>query len=92
MSARGNAFGNVVKDGDKVILHSASGKDLEVPILKDIEKKGAWKNQQGRLAMVGAAKHLETMECYACHTTWGLELQYENGVFVRAVTRGDGIF
>lgn len=70
VSARGNAFGNIVKDGDKVILHSASGKDLEVPILKDIEKKGAWKNQQGRLAMVGAAKHLETMECYACHATW----------------------
>ena len=70
LTARGNAFGNVVKDGDKVVLHSASGKDHVVPILKDIEKNNKWKNPNGRLAMVGAAKHLETMECYACHATW----------------------
>lgn len=70
LSSRGNPFGNVVKDGDKVILHSATGKSLDVPILKDIEKNDTWKNPQGRLAMVGAPKHLETMECYACHATW----------------------
>lgn len=70
LSARGNPLGNVVKDGKKVILHSATGKTLEVPILKDIEKENKWKNPDGRLAMVGAAKHLETMECYACHSTW----------------------
>lgn len=70
VSSRGNPFGNVVKDGDQVILHSATGKTLKVPILKDIEKNNLWKNPEGRLAMVGAAKHLETMECYACHATW----------------------
>ncbi|UJF25219.1 hypothetical protein L0B52_03455 [Suttonella sp. R2A3] len=70
ISSRGNAFGNVVKDGDKVILHSATGKTLEVPILKDIEDNNLWQNPEGRLAMVGAPKHLETMECYACHATW----------------------
>jgi len=70
LSARGNPFGNVVKDGDKVILHSATGKKHNVPILKDIEKNNAWKNPEGRFAMVGASKHLETMECYACHATW----------------------
>ena len=70
LSSRGNPFGNVVKDGARVILHSATGKAIEVPILKDIEENKSWKNPQGRLAMVGAAKHLETMECYACHATW----------------------
>ncbi len=70
LSARGNPFGNVVKDGDRVILHSATGKTLDVPILKDIEENNAWQNPEGRLAMVGAARHLETMECYACHATW----------------------
>lgn len=70
LSARGNPLGNVVKDGSKVLLHSASGKTLEFPLLKDIEDKNLWKNPKGRLAMVGASKHLETMECYACHSTW----------------------
>lgn len=70
LSARGNPLGNVVKDGDKVILHSASGKDLIVPILKDINDKNLWQNPEGKLAMVGASKHLEKMECYACHARW----------------------
>ncbi|MCD8213152.1 MAG: hypothetical protein LUC34_03745 [Campylobacter sp.] len=70
LSARGNPLGNVVKDKDKVILHFAGGKDLNVPLLKDIEKNNKWKSQKGRLAMVGASKHLETLECYACHATW----------------------
>lgn len=70
LSARGNPYGNVVKNGNKVVLHSATGKTLNVPILKDIEKNNTWKNPEGRLAMVGAPKHLETMECYACHATW----------------------
>lgn len=70
LSARGNPFGNVVKDDEKVLLHSASGKTLEVPVLKTIEKNNKWKNPDGRLAMVGASKHMDTMECYACHATW----------------------
>ena len=36
LTARGNPFGNLVKDGDKAILHSASGLDFEVPVLKQI--------------------------------------------------------
>ena len=36
LSARGNPLGNVVKDGDKVIMHSANGFDFEVPILKKL--------------------------------------------------------
>lgn len=70
LSARGNPLGNVVKDGDKVILHSAAGKDHVVPILKDIEKNNLWKNPDGRLAMVGVSKHIDKMECYTCHSRW----------------------
>lgn len=70
ISARGNPLGNVVKDGNKVILHSATGKDFVVPVLKTIEKTNSWKSPEGRLAMVGAAKHLQKMECYTCHSTW----------------------
>ncbi|OCR93304.1 multiheme c-type cytochrome [Campylobacter fetus] len=70
LSARGNPLGNVVKDGGKVIIHLANGKDLNVPVLKDIEAKNAWKNPKGRLAMVATPSHLEKMECYACHATW----------------------
>lgn len=70
LSARGNPLGNVIKDGKKVILHSATGRDLVVPVLKDIELNNKWKTKEGRLAMVGAARHLETMECYTCHSTW----------------------
>jgi hypothetical protein len=33
-TSRGNPFGNVVKDGDRVILHSATGKDFVVPLFK----------------------------------------------------------
>ncbi|RAX53999.1 hypothetical protein CCY99_04770 [Helicobacter sp. 16-1353] len=70
LSARGNPLNNVVKDGDKVILHSASGKDLIVPILKDIEKNNTWKNPKGRLAMSAVISHIDKMECYTCHSTW----------------------
>ncbi len=34
MSSRGNPLGNVVKEGRRVVLHSATGKDFEVPLFK----------------------------------------------------------
>ena len=36
LTARGNPFGNVVRSGDSVVLHSASGLDFEVPVLKQL--------------------------------------------------------
>jgi len=37
--------GTAVKKGDKVIMHSASGLDFEVPILKQLKLDNGWKDQ-----------------------------------------------
>lgn len=70
LTARGNPFGNVVKKGSKVILHSASGVDFEVPVLKQIATDGTWKSPNAQVAMMSVGKHMESMECYACHADW----------------------
>ena len=70
LTARGNPYGNVVKRGDKVIMHSASGLDFEVPVLKQIATDGSWKNQNAEVAMGSVGRHMESMECYACHADW----------------------
>ena len=69
-TARGNPFGNVVKDGDKVILHSATGNDFFVPTLKDIARKDNWKSPDAKVAMSSVKKHNDSLECYACHASW----------------------
>ena len=71
LTTRGNPFGNVVRKGEKVKLHSASGLSLEVPTLKSITSAEAWKNPKyAETAMVKVKKHIGTMECYACHSAW----------------------
>ena len=70
LTARGNPFGNVVKKGKKVIMHSASGLDFEVPVLKQIKLDDAWKNINSQVAMMNVAKHMDSIECYGCHADW----------------------
>ena len=70
LTTRGNPFGNVVKQGDKVIMHSASGLDFEVPILKQIAVDGTWKSPNAEVAMMSVGQHMDSMECYACHADW----------------------
>jgi hypothetical protein len=70
VTARGNPFGNVVKDGKRVVLHSATGNDFEVPVLKQIGLDQTWKSQDAMVAMNAVAKHNENLECYACHASW----------------------
>ena len=70
LTARGNPFGNVVKSGNKVILHSASGLDFEVPVLKQIKDTDSWTSLNGKVAMSRVANHMDSMECYACHADW----------------------
>ncbi|MCY4153010.1 MAG: hypothetical protein OXE94_12375 [Aestuariivita sp.] len=70
LTARGNPFGNVVKSGEKVVLHSASGLDFEVPVLKQIALSGDWKSPNAEVAMMSVGQHMESMECYACHADW----------------------
>jgi hypothetical protein len=70
LTTRGNPLGNVVKKGDKVMLHSATGLDFEVPVLKQLKIENAWKSPDAMVAMSSVARHMETMECYACHADW----------------------
>ncbi len=69
-TTRGNPFGNVVKKGKKVMLHSATGNDFEVPILKQIKLDDSWVDQGAMVAMSKVKKHNESLECYACHSSW----------------------
>ncbi len=70
MSARGNPLGNVVKDGKKVVLHSATGNDFEVPLLKQLHIDNTWKSPDAMVAMDAVQKHADNLECYACHASW----------------------
>jgi len=69
-TTRGNAFGNVVKDGKKVIMHSSTGNDFEVPLLKQLSLDKAWKSPDAEVAMSTVKKHGKNLECYACHASW----------------------
>ncbi|SMC08808.1 cytochrome C [Nitratiruptor tergarcus] len=69
LSARGNPLPNVVKVRDEVVVHLASGKDLKLQPLKKLAKEHKL-SQAGEVAMVQIGKHLDEMECYACHDTW----------------------
>ncbi len=71
LSARGNPFGNVVRRGDEVIVHSASGLDFSTPVLKSINNQNSWENPSvAKTAMEHVSVHIEKMECYTCHSTW----------------------
>ncbi len=71
LTTRGNPFGNVVREGEKIKLHSASGLNFEIPTLKSIARADSWQNPKyARTAMVKVKKHLGTMECYSCHSAW----------------------
>ncbi len=70
LTARGNPYGNVVKRGDEVIMHSASGLDFVVPVLKQINDSDTWRNLDAKVAMTQVAGHMDNMECYACHADW----------------------
>ena len=71
LSARGNPFGNVVRRGDDVIVHSASGLDFKSPALKNLYKNDEFKHPERAItAMYQVKEHMEKMECYTCHSTW----------------------
>lgn len=71
LTARGNPYPEVVRRGDKVIVHSAGGEDLELEPLKLlVSRKEAALSTEARVAMHQVTKHVDRMECYACHGTW----------------------
>lgn len=70
ISARGNPLGNVVKKGNDVIVHSASGNDFKVPVLKNRKMENTWKDLSAEIAMAAVSSHIDKMECYGCHASW----------------------
>lgn len=71
LSARGNPFGNVVRKGNTVIVHSDGGYDWEAPTLKGLKESGQWNDKKKAVtAMINVPQHMDKMECYACHSTW----------------------
>ena len=70
LTARGNPYGNVVKEGNKATLHSATGNDFDIPLLKQLKIDNAWKSPDAMVAMSRVEKHAESLECYACHASW----------------------
>ncbi len=85
LSARGNPLGNVVKNGDEIIVHLSSGKDLRLKPLKKLAKEHKL-SQKAKVAMVQIGKHIDKMECYTCHDTWApqcfgchVKVDYSNG-------------
>ena len=69
LSARGNPLTKAIKKGNKVIMHLASGKDIELKPLKLLKKEGKL-SKQGEIAMSQIKAHMEKLECYTCHATW----------------------
>ncbi len=72
LSTRGNPLGNVVKKkgSNKVIAHLSSGKDLMVPLLKQIADDDKWTSKEAKASMNTIQEHMDNMECYACHSDW----------------------
>jgi hypothetical protein len=69
LTARGNPYENVVRDGDEVIVHTAAGKDIRMKPLKKLFKQQRV-SIQGTVAMQRVSRHLNRMECYTCHASW----------------------
>ncbi len=70
LTSRGNPIGNVVRRGNKVIVHSATGNDFQVPVLKNLSLEKRWKDPSAPIAMSAVKGHMDKMECYACHASW----------------------
>ncbi len=69
LSARGNPITKAVRQGNKVMMHLASGKDLELTPLKKL-KEEARLSREALVAMDQIAAHTEELECYTCHAAW----------------------
>ncbi len=71
LTARGNPFGNVVRDGNEVIIYTAGAKETELRLkpLKLLEKESSLEIA-GQVAMAEVDLHVGKMECYACHASW----------------------
>ncbi len=85
LSARGNPLTKAVRHGDKVMMHLASGKDIELTPLKKLKQEGNI-SKEGLVAMDQIKAHMDKLECYTCHATWApqcygchVKVDYSNG-------------
>ncbi|MFH1417896.1 MAG: cytochrome C [Planctomycetota bacterium] len=69
ITARGNPLPEVVRRADRVIVHTAGGKDLVLKPLRLLRLEEALATEPF-VAMCAVELHMDTMECYACHATW----------------------
>ncbi|WP_457745438.1 multiheme c-type cytochrome [Sulfurimonas sp.] len=69
LSARGNPLPKAIKKGNKIIMHLASGKDIELKPLKLLKEEERL-SKKALIAMDVVSAHTEDMECYTCHATW----------------------
>ncbi|MEN4052556.1 multiheme c-type cytochrome [Sulfurimonas sp. NWX79] len=69
LTARGNPLPKAVKKGNKIIMHLASGKDIELKPLKLLKEEEAL-SKEALVAMDVVEAHTSEMECYTCHATW----------------------
>ncbi len=69
LSARGNPLVKAVRHGNKVIVHLASGKDIELTPLKALKESNKL-SKKALIAMDKIEAHTDKLECYTCHATW----------------------
>jgi len=69
LSARGNPLTKAVRHGDKVLMHLASGKDIELTPLKKLKEEHNL-SKKALVAMDKIEAHTDKLECYTCHATW----------------------
>ena len=69
LTARGNPLPKAVRKGNKIIMHLASGKDIELKPLKLLKETQAL-SKKALIAMDVIEPHTTEMKCYTCHATW----------------------
>lgn len=69
LTARGNPLPKAIKKGNKIIMHLASGKDIELKPLKLLKEEKRL-SKVALIAMDVVTAHTEELECYTCHATW----------------------
>ena len=69
LSARGNPLTKAVRHGNKIMMHLASGKDIELKPLKLLKEKEKL-SKKALVAMDKIEAHTNKLECYTCHATW----------------------
>ncbi len=69
LTSRGNPFGNVFREGERVYLESVSGRRHEVTLLADLAEHRSWRSERSK--EVKSAPHLhKEMSCMDCHADW----------------------